>query len=160
MLLKFGTVPVFAFIGGAVTTLLIYKLGSGPSGTSVTVMLLAGVAVSALAGAGIGLLNYFANDQALRDISLWMMGALTGASWPGIVLAFSTLVILYLCFVKDASKLNALLLGEAEARHLGVNIQTLKRTLIILTAVGVGVTVSLVGMIGFVGLIVPHLAEC
>ncbi|MFD2178134.1 FecCD family ABC transporter permease [Veronia pacifica] len=159
MLLKFGTVPVFAFIGGAVTTLLIYRLGSGPTGTSVTVMLLAGVAVAALAGAGIGLMTYFADDQALRDFTMWTMGALSGASWPGLVLAFTTLFILFFCFRRDAAKLNALLLGEAEARHLGINIQSLKRNLIILTAIGVGVTVSLSGMIGFIGLIVPHLGR-
>lgn len=157
--LLFGTVPVFSFIGGTITTLIVYRLGSSPTGTSVTMMLLAGVAISALAGAGLGLMNYFADDQALRDLSLWTMGSLAGASWSGIALAFSSLAILFFFFFRDANKLNALLLGEPEAKHMGINVQSLKRRLILLTAAGVGITVSLAGMIGFIGLIVPHLGR-
>lgn len=157
--LLFATVPVCAFIGGALTTVLVYRLGSGPNGTSVTMMLLAGVALSALAGAGLGLLNYYADDQALRDLSLWTMGSLAGASWPGLALAYASLLVLGVLFYRHAKSLNALLLGEAEARHLGVNVQSLKRFCIVLTAAGVGICVALSGMIGFVGLIVPHLGR-
>lgn len=158
-LLMFGTVPMFACIGGALTTFIVYRLGTGSTGTSVTMMLLAGVAISALAGAALGLLNYFADDQALRDLSLWTMGSLAGANPKGLWLAFSTLLILFVVYYRDANKLNAMLLGEAEARHMGINVQALKRRLIILAAAGVGVTVALSGMIGFIGLIVPHLAR-
>ncbi len=159
LLLLFGTVPVFAFFGGALTTILVYKLGTGSTGTSVAMMLLAGVAVGALAGAGLGLMNYFADDQALRDLALWSMGSLAGASWNGIIFSFSALIILFSLFYRDANKLNALLLGEAEATHMGINVQGLKKRLILLTAAGVGVTVSLAGMIGFIGLIVPHVGR-
>lgn len=158
-LLLFGTVPVFACLGGTVITFVVYRLGTGANGTSVTMMLLAGVAIAALAGAALGLLNYFADDQALRDLSLWTMGSLAGANPRGLWLAFSTLVILFIVYYRDADKLNAMLLGEAEARHMGINVQSLKRRLIILAAAGVGVTVALAGMIGFIGLIVPHLAR-
>ncbi|MHA2936995.1 FecCD family ABC transporter permease [Vibrio sp. RC27] len=158
-LLLFGTVPLLSFIGGTVTTLIVYRLGTSASGTSVTIMLLAGVAVSALAGAGLGVMNYFADDQALRDLSLWTMGSLAGANWVGLIPAWSTLLILFLLYYRDANKLNVLLLGEPEAKHMGINVQTLKRRLILLTAAGVGITVSLAGMIGFVGLIVPHLGR-
>ncbi|MGD8172354.1 FecCD family ABC transporter permease [Vibrio sp. TRT 21S02] len=158
-LLLFGTVPMFACIGGALTTFIVYRLGTGSTGTSVTMMLLAGVAISALAGAALGLLNYFADDQALRDLSLWTMGSLAGANPKGLWLAFSTLLILFVVYYRDANKLNAMLLGEAEARHMGINVQALKRRLIILAAASVGVTVALSGMIGFIGLIVPHLAR-
>lgn len=159
MLLLFGTVPFFAFIGGSITTIVVYKLGTSKNGTSVTMMLLAGVAIGAISGAMLGLLNYYADDQALRDLSLWTMGSLAGANSSGLWLAFATLIILFVFFKRDADKLNALLLGESEARHLGINVQQLKRRLIILTAAGVGVTVSLAGMIGFIGLIVPHLGR-
>nr|WP_086939132.1 iron ABC transporter permease [Thaumasiovibrio occultus] len=159
ILLLFGTVPMFAFLGGALTTILVYKLGTSANGTSVAMMLLAGVAISALAGAGLGLMNYFADDQALRDLSLWSMGSLAGADWNGIILGFIALTILFALFYRDADKLNALLLGEAEANHMGIDVQTLKRRLILLTAAGVGVTVSLAGMIGFIGLIVPHVGR-
>ncbi|MEJ2763726.1 iron ABC transporter permease [Photobacterium sp. MCCC 1A19761] len=159
LLLTLGTVPVFAFIGGAVSTYLVYRLGTDKNGTSVTVMLLAGVAIAALSGAAMGLMNYLADDQALRDLSLWSMGSLAGATWPGIILAFVTLGVLVLMFDQDANGLNAFLLGEAEARHMGVNVQRLKRRLILLCAAGVGICVSLSGVIGFLGLIIPHLGR-
>ena len=157
--MNFAAVPVFAFLGGALTTLLVYKLGTGKFGTSVTIMLLAGVAISALSGAGIGFLNFIADDQMLRDLSLWSMGSLAGAKWSGIALALVTLVVLFILFYRQAMSLNALLLGESEAQHLGIPVQKLKRQLILLTAAGVGITVSLSGMIGFIGLVIPHLGR-
>ncbi|MCL4162111.1 UNVERIFIED_CONTAM: hypothetical protein GTU68_032793 [Idotea baltica] len=144
---------------GALTTLLVYKLGTGKFGTSVTIMLLAGVAISALSGAGIGFLNFIADDQMLRDLSLWSMGSLAGAKWSGILLAAVTLVALFIVFYRQAMSLNALLLGESEAQHLGIPVQKLKRKLILLTAAGVGITVSLSGMVGFIGLVIPHLGR-
>lgn len=158
-LLLLGAVPLFSFMGGAITTIIVYHLGTSSNGTSVTMMLLAGVAISALAGAGLGLMNYYADDQALRDLSLWTMGSLAGANWLGIALSFVTLIVLFIVFYKNANKMDALLLGESEAKHLGIRVQRLKKKLILLTAVGVGVTVSLSGMIGFIGLIVPHLGR-
>ncbi|UTV28891.1 FecCD family ABC transporter permease [Photobacterium atrarenae] len=159
LLLSLGTVPVFAFVGGAVSTYLVYRLGTDKNGTSVTVMLLAGVAIAALSGAAMGLMNYLADDQALRDLSLWSMGSLAGATWPGIALAFVALGALMLLFDRDANGLNAFLLGEAEARHMGINVQRLKRRLILLCAAGVGICVALSGVIGFLGLIIPHLGR-
>ena len=158
-ILLFGTVPLFSFFGGALVTVTVYRLGTSQNGTSVAMMLLAGVAVGSLAGAGIRLMNYYADNQALRDLSLWTMGSLAGSDWPGIGLAFVSLTLLFFLFYRDADKLNALLLGEPEARHMGIDVQALKRRLILLTAAGVGVTVSLSGMIGFIGLIVPHLGR-
>ncbi|MCG6336602.1 iron ABC transporter permease, partial [Vibrio alginolyticus] len=82
-----------------------------------------------------------------------------GANWQSITLCGITLLGLYFYFSRRAMALNALLLGESEARHLGIPIQRLKRSLIVLSAVGVGVTVSAAGMIGFFGLVVPHLGR-
>ncbi len=157
--LTLGTVPVFAFAGGALATFAVYYMGTSPQGTSVTIMLLAGVALGAMAGAGLGLLNYFADDQALRDLSLWTMGSLAGATWDNLLLAYASLLVLGIVFWRLAKPLNALLLGEAEARHIGIDVQKLKRKLILFTAAGVGVTVALAGMIGFIGLVVPHMAR-
>ena len=157
--MNFAAVPIFAFLGGAITTLIVYSLGTSKFGTSITVMLLAGVAISALSGAGIGYLNFIADDQMLRDLSLWSMGSLAGARWPDLLLASIGLIVLLSLFMRNASGLNALLLGEAEAKHLGINVQSLKKRMIILSAVGVGITVSLSGMIGFIGLIIPHLGR-
>lgn len=157
--MNLAAIPSFAFLGGAVTTILVYKLGTNKMGTSVTIMLLAGVAISALSGAGIGYMSFVASDQMLRDLSLWSMGSLAGASWAGILLCAITLTLLLVMFVRKAMALNALLLGEAEAAHLGIPVQRLKRQLILLTAAGVGITVSVSGMIGFVGLVIPHLGR-
>ncbi|ENM5814174.1 iron ABC transporter permease [Vibrio mimicus] len=151
--------PVAAFIGGALTTVLVYRLGTSKFGTSVTIMLLAGVAISALAGAGIGYLNYLASDQMLRDLTLWSMGSMAGANTASLLLCCATLLLLFGYFRWRAMTLNALLLGEAEARHLGVPVQKLKREMILLSAIGVGVAVSAAGMIGFVGLVVPHIGR-
>ena len=158
-LLGLGLLPLLAFLGGALTTTLVYLLGTREGGTSVTVMLLAGVAITALSGAVIGLLTYLADDQMLRNLSLWQMGSLAAGKPVDVALALLTLAALLLLFARDANPLNALLLGEGEARHLGVNVQALKRRLILLTAAGVGVAVAVAGMIGFVGLVVPHLAR-
>ncbi|KJY82843.1 iron ABC transporter permease [Vibrio galatheae] len=157
--MNLAALPLFAFLGGALTTVLVYKLGTSKMGTSVTIMLLAGVAISALSGAGIGYMNFIADDQMLRDLSLWSMGSLAAANWMSITLCAFTLMVLMLIFNRKAMSLNALLLGEAEASHLGIPVQKLKRQLILLTAVGVGVTVSVSGMIGFIGLVIPHLGR-
>ncbi|EPW7036758.1 FecCD family ABC transporter permease [Vibrio parahaemolyticus] len=158
-LMNLAALPLFAFLGGALTTVLVYWLGTNKFGTSVTIMLLAGVAISALSGAAIGFLNFSADDQMLRDLTLWSMGSLAGENWAGIGLSSVTLVVLLFWFHKKAMSLNALLLGESEARHLGVPVQKLKRQLILLSAVGVGVTVSICGAIGFIGLVIPHLGR-
>ncbi|WP_421221124.1 FecCD family ABC transporter permease [Aeromonas enteropelogenes] len=157
--LGIGLLPLLAFLGGALTTTLVYLLGTREGGTSVTVMLLAGVAITALSGAVIGLLTYLANDQMLRDLSLWQMGTLAAGKPADVALALLTLATLIWLFLRDANPLNALLLGEGEAHHLGVDVQALKRRLILLTAAGVGVAVAVSGMIGFVGLVVPHLVR-
>ena len=104
-------------------------------------------------------MSFVANDQMLRDLSLWQMGSLAGANWTSITLCAVTLLILMVIFMRKAMPLNALLLGEAEANHLGIPVQKLKRQLILLTAIGVGVTVSVSGMIGFIGLVIPHLGR-
>ena len=152
-------VPVSAFICGLITTLLIYSLAQTRAGTSITVLLLAGVAITAFAGAGIGSVSYFANDQDLRALSLWQMGSLAGSNDQNILLSTAALILLAIAFQKRANALNALLLGEAEARHLGIQVERLKLEMIVLTAIGVGIAVASAGIIGFIGLVVPHLVR-
>ncbi|WP_071871805.1 FecCD family ABC transporter permease [Atopomonas hussainii] len=146
-----------AFAGGLLVTSVVYRLGRKQGRVDVATMLLAGVALAALAGALIGLLQYLADDATLRTLTFWNLGSLNGASysrlWPLLAIALLVLVSL----PRSASALNALLLGESEARHLGVDVERLKRRLILLTALGVGAAVAACGMIGFVGLVVPHL---
>lgn len=150
---------VSAFAGGLLVTSLVFRLGRRQGQTSVAYMLLAGVALTALSGAVIGLLTYLADDATLRSLTFWNLGSLNGASyarlWP--LLLVTTLVALWL--PRRARALNALLLGESEARHLGFDVERLKRELVLCTALGVGAAVAAAGMIGFIGLVVPHLVR-
>lgn len=148
-----------AFIGGLGVTALVFRLGCRDGETRVATLLLAGIAVTALAGSGIGLFSYLADDAVLRSLTYWNLGSLNGASyarlWPLLLVAAA--VALWL--PRRAQALNALLLGESEARHLGFEVERLKRELVLCTALGVGAAVAAAGMIGFVGLAVPHLVR-
>lgn len=149
--------PISAFAGGIIVTFVVYILATRESHTDMTIMLLAGIAINALAGAGIGMFVFASDDQQVREILFWMFGSLGGAMWSTLLptLPFiigSTAVILFFGY-----SINLYLLGEREAKHLGINVQALKWILISLVALGVGATVSLSGIIGFVGLVVPHL---
>jgi iron complex transport system permease protein len=154
-----GLVSVGAFIGGVLTVLLVYTLATHRTGTSVATMLLTGIAVTALAGGITSLIEYFANNDMLRRISLWRMGGLDGANSQRVWIAGITCLIILLVLPRFSKQLNALLLGESEARHLGVAVQETKITLIILVAAGVAISVSVAGSISFVGLIVPHIVR-
>ncbi len=150
---------ISAFVGGLVTTLVVYRLGTSQTGTSVATMLLAGIAINALAAAISNIFSYIADDSMLRRLSLWRMGSLSGGDWMDVGVSGALIMVVTLAILRDAPALNALLLGESEARHLGVQVERVKRRLIILTALGVGAAVSVSGMIGFVGLVVPHLVR-
>jgi iron complex transport system permease protein len=156
-LVGISLVSIGAFVGGFTATLLVYRLATSGMGTSVTTMLLAGIAIGALAGALNSLLSYFSDNDMLRQISLWQMGNLSGASWLKVSIMGVVTILLMGLFPRDSRALNALLLGESEARHLGINVQWVKRRLIVLTALGVGVSVAVAGLVGFVGLIMPHI---
>ncbi|UVW34905.1 iron ABC transporter permease [SAR92 clade bacterium H455] len=156
LLMGLSLVALGAFVGGFAATILVYRLATSGIGTSVTTMLLAGIAIGALAGALNSLLSYFADNDMLRQISLWQMGNLSAANWAKVSIMALVSLILLISFPRDSRALNALLLGESEARHLGIDVQRVKRRLIVLTALGVGVSVALAGMVGFVGLVIPH----
>ena len=156
LLMGLSLVALGAFVGGFAATILVYRLATSGIGTSVTTMLLAGIAIGALAGALNSLLSYFADNDMLRQISLWQMGNLSAANWAKVSIMALVSLLLFISFPRDSRALNALLLGESEARHLGIDVQRVKRRLIVLTALGVGVSVALAGMVGFVGLVIPH----
>ncbi|QCT97550.1 iron ABC transporter permease [Stutzerimonas degradans] len=148
-----------AFGGGLGVTALVYRLAHRSGQAEVSTMLLAGIALTALAGALIGLFTYLADDATLRMLTFWNLGSLGSASygrlWP--LLLVTGIVALWL--PTRANALNALLLGESEARHLGFEVERLKRELVLCTALGVGAAVAAAGMIGFIGLVVPHLVR-
>jgi iron complex transport system permease protein len=151
--------PLAAFAGGLVATLLVYAIAARSDGTDVAILLLAGVALNAIAGAGIGLLIFLSDDQQLRDINFWLLGSLGGVTWDRLAVAGPFMLVPTLLLLWQARRLNALLLGETEAGHLGVHVERAKREIVVLAAMAVGAAVALTGVIGFVGLVVPHLVR-
>lgn len=149
--------PVSAFFGGLLATIFIYRIGKRASGSNVATMLLAGIAVNAFAGAGIGLMSLVATDAQLRNITFWSLGSLGGATWTSAAVSASLILISVFLLLRLSRLLNVILLGETEARHLGVNTERLKWQAICLVALAVGAAVAVSGAIGFVGLVVPHL---
>jgi iron complex transport system permease protein len=153
------TLPVAAFCGALATTALVFRLSRRDGAVDPTTMLLCGIAVNALTGAGIGLLTYVATDEQLRNLTFWSLGSLGAASWSTLVGAAPAVLVAAAFAPWLAPRLNALLLGESEALNLGVDVEALKRTVVVLTAAAAGAVVAVSGVIGFVGLVAPHMAR-
>lgn len=151
------TTPIAAFGGGLIAAALAERLANASGYTRGSTLLLAGLAINAIAGAGIGLLTQLAGDAALREAMFWLFGSLSKSGWTELSVAAPILLATLALLPRDARALNALLLGESEAMHLGVDVQALRRRLTVLIVVSVATCVALTGIIGFVGLIVPHL---
>ncbi len=149
--------PVAAFSGGLVCTWLVFFLGRTGRRTDVATMLLAGIAINVIATAGTSALKFVADDQVLRGVVFWLMGDLGSGSWDRLLWIAPVQLLAVAGMFIYSPTLNALLLGEAEAQHLGFDVERSKRILILLVALAVGLSVSMAGVIGFVGLVVPHL---
>ncbi|MCG5525390.1 iron ABC transporter permease [Ectothiorhodospira haloalkaliphila] len=149
--------PLAAFAGGLATTWLVYRLASRGGHTSVATLLLGGIAINAIAGAATGMLVYMADDQQLRTLTFWNMGSLAHAGWAlwAVSAGFVVLALAALPFIARA--LNGLMLGESVATHLGFPVHRIKTLVVITAALAVGASVAIAGIIGFVGLVVPHL---
>ncbi|MEM6464426.1 MAG: iron ABC transporter permease [Pseudomonadota bacterium] len=149
--------PLAAFFGSVVTTAVLYRIATRRGQTSVATMLLAGIALSALAAALTGIFIYMASDQQLRDLTFWGLGSIAGATWTKVAAA-APMIVIALCFSPFlAGGLNAMTLGEATARHMGLAVQRFKVTAIVVVAAATGAAVAVSGGIGFVGIVVPHL---
>jgi iron complex transport system permease protein len=144
-------------VGGLTATIFVYTLATRQSGFSVSTMLLVGIAITALAGSLGNLLDYFANNSALRQISLWRMGGLDAATPSRVMVLLPTAIALMVAVMRYSNALNALLLGDSQARYLGFNIQRIRTVLIVVVAIAVSTSVAMGGTIAFVGLVVPHL---
>jgi len=155
--INYSLISIMAFIGAILTMTFVYRMSTSKRKTNVVVMLLAGVAISALAGAITGFLTYLTDDEQLRDLTFWTLGSLGGATWVkngilAVVVFFSFSLLL-----NQGKTLNAMMLGEQDAKHLGIPIEKVKKRIIILTALMVGTCVAFAGAIGFIGLIVPYI---
>jgi iron complex transport system permease protein len=134
----------------------VYQLSKSNARVSLTSLLLVGVAINAVALSGTGFMTYLARDPQARSISFWNLGTFAGASWFQVELVFLVALVVLFLLVKDAKKLNAFILGEEEASYLGIDTKQLKRKILIANTAMVAIATSFVGVIGFMGLIVPH----
>ena len=150
-LLAFG-----AFSGAGIAALIVYQISRNDGKSNVATMLLAGIAINALAGALTGLITFAADDQQLRNITFWMLGSLGGATWETVIAVTPFILIPVLVLPRLGKALNAFALGEVQAAQLGLKVGLIKRNIVILATMAVGAAVSVSGIIGFVGLLVPH----
>ncbi|MDW7739365.1 MAG: iron chelate uptake ABC transporter family permease subunit [Bacillota bacterium] len=151
----FGAVPLFAFFGGTLTILLVYSMARVGRAVPVMTLLLAGIAISSFLSALVSLLTYFAGEK-LHQVIFWLMGGLSGATWLQVKVMVPYALIGYCCVSLFSRELNAMLLGEETASHLGVDTEKVKKILLAGASFLVAAAVSTSGIIGFVGLVVPH----
>lgn len=149
--------PVCAFIGGLIATFLVYYFSASLNRVNISIMILAGIAINAIAAGGTGFLSYIARDPQARSITFWNLGSVSGANWQSVSIVAVSTIVGFILSLRFAKSLNALQLGDAEAGYLGINTERLKIFVILVNTLLVSVATSMVGIIAFVGLIVPHL---
>ncbi|MEU6860562.1 iron ABC transporter permease [Glycomyces sp. NPDC046736] len=151
------TIPFCAFVAGLFTVSVVYVLSRSGGRTEVVTLVLTGVAVNGLAGALIGVSIFYADNDEITAITFWQMGSLSQATWPKILAVLPLAVLGLLAAPRFARRLDLLSLGERPARHLGVDVERMRLQLIIIVALLTGAAVAVSGVIGFIGLVVPHL---
>jgi iron complex transport system permease protein len=149
-------VPLFAFAGGLLATYTVYALAKNAKRVSILSLLLIGIAVNAMGLSGTGFMSYIARDPQARSITFWSLGTFSGASWLQVWIVGAVAAAMFFVSFFYAKQLNALLLGEEEANYLGVDAEKLKRRIMLLNTAMVSVATAFVGVISFMGLIVPH----
>ena len=151
--------PLAAFIGGLTLTFLIYGFARRGGRAQMATMLLVGIAVNALLGAAISFIISFSDDEELRDIVFWLLGSLAGSLWEYVYSAGPLILFAIAVLVRQAGALNLLSLGDAEARHLGVPVQRTQLLIVTAAAMATGAGVAVAGVVGFIGLIAPHIVR-
>lgn len=153
------TLPFIAFAGGMLSTFLVFLLSERKQmgRNSVVTLLLTGIAINALFLSLVGFLSYIARDPQARSITFWNLGTLSGANWHSVTIVGTTTVACMLVALRYAGQLNILMMGEEEAQLLGVSIKRLKLIVLTLNVIMIAVATAFVGIISFIGLIVPHL---
>ncbi len=154
---QFSLVGISAFTGSFLSMMLVYRISTSGGKTNVVMMLLTGVAITAIGFSITGFLIYISKDEQLRDLTFWNLGSLAAATWTKNIILAVVLIISYIILLPKGKALNAMMLGEKDAQHLGVNVERLKKQIIITVALMVGTCVAFAGTIGFVGLIVPYI---
>jgi iron complex transport system permease protein len=156
---SFWALPVAACIGGVISTYAVFLLARSKEDgrASIVLLLLTGLAVNALCMSAIGFLSYLARDPQARSITFWSLGTMAGANWRAVYVVAFTTIAGTLIALRYGKQLNALMIGEEEATYLGVNVNRLKWIILSINVVIVAVATAFVGVISFVGLIVPHI---
>lgn len=155
--LHYFLLSIMAFVGAILTIIFVYRISTKNGTTNISILLLSGVAITALCGAGTGLLTYFSTEQELRNLTFWTLGSLAAANWYNIIILSIVILISFIFLIPKGKTLNALMLGEKNAAHLGIDIEKSKKQIILFSALLVGTIVSFSGTIGFVGLIIPYI---
>ncbi|KQT18549.1 iron ABC transporter [Chryseobacterium sp. Leaf404] len=156
-MIQFSLTGIAAFFGALGAMLLVYRISTSAGKTNVVMMLLSGVAITSVGFSITGFLIYISKDEQLRDLTFWNMGSLAGATWMKNIILALVLTVSYIILLPQGKALNAMLLGEKDAQHLGINVERLKKQIIIITSLMIGTCVAFSGTIGFVGLIVPYI---
>jgi iron complex transport system permease protein len=155
----FLVLPVFGFSGAIIILFLVYFLSTRKEGLSINSMLLIGVMVSFVASSAMMFLMSITSTDNIQSIVFWVMGSLDESNSMLINVAFySSIAGLFLTYF-FAQPLNALRLGEVKAKHLGINTNITIKLLFVVASLLTGVAVSVAGVIGFVGLVIPHLVR-
>jgi len=149
--------PILAFIGAMASTIIVYSIARNAKRISIMSLLLVGIAMNAVCLSGINFLAYTARDSQARSITFWNMGNFSGASWLQVVVVGIAAAVVFIISFNYSKQLNTLLLGEEEATYLGVDPNKLKRNILLLNTIMVSVATAFVGVIAFMGLIVPHM---
>ena len=149
--------PTWAFVGGLAAVLTVYLVSRSGGRTEVVTLLLTGIAVNAIAGAGLALMTFLGTTATREQIVFWQLGSLNGALWQNIAIVFPLVVVGTVVAFAVSRRLDLFALGERTARHLGVRVELLRIVVIITVALLVCAAVAFAGIIGFVGLVVPHL---
>lgn len=155
--LHYFLLSIMAFVGAILTIIFVYRISTKNGTTNISILLLSGVAITALCGAGTGLLTYFSTEQELRNLTFWTLGSLAAANWYNIIILSIVILISFIFLIPKGKTLNALMLGEKNAAHLGIDIEKSKKQIILFSALLVGTIVSFSGTIAFVGLIIPYI---
>ena len=157
--LKLYFLPFCAIIGSFFVIIILSVITKGFKNSNITYIILAGIAINSLAGVGIGVLTYLSDDAELRGLTFWTMGSFEGMDWSLIIPSCLIIIVTTVWTTRFSRKLDIIQLGENEAFRIGIDVKKLKINIIISSAIIVGVSTSLVGMIGFVGLVIPHLVR-
>ncbi len=155
--MHFSFLSISAFVGSFITMSLVYRISTSNGKTNVVMMLLSGVAFSALGFAVMGLMIYLSKEEQLRDLTFWNLGSLGGASWTKNGILSVIILISYYFLIGKGKTLNAMMLGEKDAMHLGIPVERTKKQIVLFTALLVGGSVAFSGTIGFIGLIIPYI---